>query len=151
MTARYHNTENHNGHLHHHENFITQTEIQKFQVKKLQNLYVNYNRNNCPDGGGNKHAWNVGIFTLDYTEHHHRIQSSYYHSTTKGHHYHHHMALRPNSGPGLPLWGFVTITFLQGWMLVQRPTPNLEDQASVFMIPGDRVAQLHPPGTGYPF
>jgi hypothetical protein len=26
---------------------------------------------------------------------------------------HHHMALQPKSGPGLPLWGFVTITFLQ--------------------------------------
>jgi hypothetical protein len=29
-------------------------------------------------------------------------------------------------------------------LLVQRPTPNLEDQASVFMTPGDRVAQLYP-------
>jgi hypothetical protein len=25
-----------------------------------------------------------------------------------------------------------------------RPTPNLEDQASVFISPGDRVAQLYP-------
>jgi hypothetical protein len=54
------------------------------------------------------------------------------------------MALQPNSSPSLPLWGFVTITFLRGWMLVQRPTSNLEDQVSVFMIPGDRVAQLSP-------
>jgi hypothetical protein len=29
-------------------------------------------------------------------------------------------------------------------LLVQRPTHNLEDQASVFMTTGDRVAQLYP-------
>jgi len=27
-----------------------------------------------------------------------------------------------------------------------RPTFNLEDQVSVFMTPGDEVAQLYPPG-----
>jgi hypothetical protein len=56
------------------------------------------------------------------------------------------MALQPNSGPGLPLfWGFLTITYFYGaGLLVQRPTPNLEDQISVFMTPGDRVAQLYP-------
>jgi hypothetical protein len=32
------------------------------------------------------------------------------------------MALQPNSGPGLPLWGFVTINFLQG--LIVSPAPN---------------------------
>jgi hypothetical protein len=71
---------------------------------------------------------------------------------TTRHHYHH-MALQPSSGPGLPLWGFVTFSnlFYRAAFLVQRPTPNLEDQASVFMIPGDRVAQLYPQGTGYPF
>jgi hypothetical protein len=69
------------------------------------------------------------------------------------------MALQPNTGPGLPFRGFVTITFLQGWIV--SPTPNLEDQASVFMTPGDRMTQLYPqarrqddpaipPGTGYP-
>jgi hypothetical protein len=35
---------------------------------------------------------------------------------------HHHMVLQPNSGPGLPLWGFVITTFLQGWIV--SPTPN---------------------------
>jgi hypothetical protein len=50
------------------------------------------------------------------------------------------MALQPNSGPGLPLWG-----------LFQRPTPNLEDQASVFMTPGDREAQLYPQELGTHF
>jgi hypothetical protein len=61
------------------------------------------------------------------------------------------MALQPNSGPGLPFWGFVTITFYRAVLLVQRPTPNLEDQASVFMTPGDRVAQLYPQALGTHF
>jgi hypothetical protein len=52
------------------------------------------------------------------------------------------MALQPNSGPGL--WFRNNNLFYRAGLLVQRPTPNLEDQASVFMIPGDRVAQLYP-------
>jgi hypothetical protein len=65
------------------------------------------------------------------------------------HHHHRHGALQPKSGRDLPCWGFVTITFLQGWIV--SPAPNLEDQASVFMTPGDRVAQLYPqvPGTHF--
>jgi hypothetical protein len=50
------------------------------------------------------------------------------------------MALQPNSGP-----------FYRAGLLVQRPTPNLEDQASVFMTPGDRVAQLYPQALGTHF
>jgi hypothetical protein len=61
------------------------------------------------------------------------------------------MALQPKSGPGLPFWGFVTITLLPGWSVSQRPTPNLEDQASVFMTPGDMVAQLYPQALGTHF
>jgi hypothetical protein len=34
------------------------------------------------------------------------------------------MALQPNSGPGLPLWGFVTIAFLQGWIVSPAPNPQ---------------------------
>jgi hypothetical protein len=34
------------------------------------------------------------------------------------------MALQPNSGPGLPLWGFVTITFLQDWIVSPAPNPQ---------------------------
>jgi hypothetical protein len=56
------------------------------------------------------------------------------------------MALQPKSGHGLPLWGFVTINFSRGWII--SPAPNLEDQASVFMTPGDRVAQLYPQALG---
>jgi hypothetical protein len=36
-------------------------------------------------------------------------------------------------------------------LLLQRPTPNLEDQASVFMTAGDRVAQLYPQALGTHF
>jgi hypothetical protein len=34
------------------------------------------------------------------------------------------MALHPKSGRGLPLWGFVTITFLQGWIVSPAPNPQ---------------------------
>jgi hypothetical protein len=44
------------------------------------------------------------------------------------------MARQSNSGPGLP--------FLQGWIV--SPTPILEDQAFIFMTPGDSVTQLYP-------
>jgi hypothetical protein len=49
------------------------------------------------------------------------------------------------------LWGFLTVTFYMAGLLVQRPTPNLEDQVSVFMTPGDRVAQLFPQVLGTHF
>jgi hypothetical protein len=61
------------------------------------------------------------------------------------------MALQPNSGPGLPLWGFVTITFLQGWIVNQVPNPQPGGQGSVFMTPRDRVAQLYPQALGTHF
>jgi hypothetical protein len=48
-------------------------------------------------------------------------------------------------------WGFVTITFLRGCIVSPAPNPNLEDQASVFMTPGDRVAQLYPQALGTHF
>jgi hypothetical protein len=54
------------------------------------------------------------------------------------------MALQPNTGPGLPFWGFLTVTFLQGWIVSPAPNPNQEDQVSVFMTHGDRVTQLYP-------
>jgi hypothetical protein len=41
--------------------------------------------------------------------------------------------------------------FCGAGLLVQRPTPNLEDQASVFMTPGDRVAQVYPQALGNHF
>jgi hypothetical protein len=36
------------------------------------------------------------------------------------------------------------ISFYRVRLSTSRPTPNLEDQASVFISPGYRVAQLHP-------
>jgi hypothetical protein len=61
------------------------------------------------------------------------------------------MALQPKSGPGLPFWGFLTITSFGTELLVQRPIPNLEDQVSVLTTPGDRVAQLYPQTLGTHF
>jgi hypothetical protein len=44
--------------------------------------------------------------------------------------------------------GSVTAVFYGVVLLAPRPTPNLEDQVSVFMTPGDRVAQLYPRAMG---
>jgi hypothetical protein len=61
------------------------------------------------------------------------------------------MAVQPNSGPSLSLWGFVTITFLRGWIV--SPAPNLQPGG-----PGLRIYDLRrqggpaiPPGTRYQF
>jgi hypothetical protein len=47
--------------------------------------------------------------------------------------------------------GFLTITFYRVGLSAPRLTPNLEDQASVFVSPGGRVAQLYPqaPSTNF--
>jgi hypothetical protein len=58
----------------------------------------------------------------------------------------------PSRALASPFWGFTTITYFYGaGLLVQRPTPNLEDQISVFMTPGDRVTQLYPQTLGTHF
>jgi hypothetical protein len=63
------------------------------------------------------------------------------------------MALQPKSGPALPspVWGFITITFLKGWIV--SPVPNPQSGG-----PGLRIHDSErqggpaiPPGTGYPF
>jgi hypothetical protein len=41
--------------------------------------------------------------------------------------------------------------FYRTGLLVQCPIPNLEGQTSVFMTPGDRVAQLYPQALGTHF
>jgi hypothetical protein len=46
--------------------------------------------------------------------------------------------------PAVAFSDLVTISFYGVRLLAPRPTPNLEDQASKFMSPGDRVAQLYP-------
>jgi hypothetical protein len=47
--------------------------------------------------------------------------------------------------------GFSTFSFLQGRVVAPRPTPTLEDQASVFISPRGRVAQLYPQARGTHF
>jgi hypothetical protein len=61
------------------------------------------------------------------------------------------MALQPSMGPGLPFWGFITLTFLQGWIV--SPASNPQPGGS-----GLRIYDLRrqggtaiPPGIGYPF
>jgi hypothetical protein len=56
-------------------------------------------------------------------------------------HLHHHMALQPNLGPGLPFWGFVIITFLQGWTVSPAPNPQPG---------GPGLGNYDPPETGWP-
>jgi hypothetical protein len=34
------------------------------------------------------------------------------------------MALQPKTGPDVPFWGFVTINFLQGWIVSPAPNPQ---------------------------
>jgi hypothetical protein len=41
----------------------------------------------------------------------------------------------PNRALAVPFWGFVTITFLRGWIVSPAPNPQLEDQVSAFMTP----------------
>jgi hypothetical protein len=49
------------------------------------------------------------------------------------------MALQPKSGPGLPFRGFLTINFLQGWIV--SPTPNPQPGG-----PGLRIYDLQRQG-----
>jgi hypothetical protein len=56
------------------------------------------------------------------------------------------------NGPWPPLLGFRNNNLFGGTaLLVQCLTPNLEDQVSVFMTPGDRVVQLYPQALGTHF
>jgi hypothetical protein len=61
------------------------------------------------------------------------------------------MALQSNSGTGLPLWGFVTITFLQGWIVSPAPNPQPKGPGLRIYDPGDRVAQVYPQALGTHF
>jgi hypothetical protein len=65
--------------------------------------------------------------------------------------YHHHMALQPNTGPGLPFWGFITITFLQGWIVSPAPNPQPGGPGLLIYDPQRQGGPAVPPGTGYPF
>jgi hypothetical protein len=55
------------------------------------------------------------------------------------------LALQPGVGFSLlHTEGFVTIILLWCGVVAPRPTPNLEDQVSIFISPGDWVGQLYP-------
>jgi hypothetical protein len=66
-------------------------------------------------------------------------------------HHHHHMALQSNMGPGLPFWGFTTITFLEGWIVSPAPNPQPGGPGLRIYDPWRQGDPAIPLGTGYPF
>jgi hypothetical protein len=54
-------------------------------------------------------------------------------------------------GPGLPFWGFVTITVLQGWIVSFTPNPQPRGPGLRIYDPRTQGGPAVPPGTGYPF
>jgi hypothetical protein len=63
-----------------------------------------------------------------------------------------HMALQTKSGPGRPfLGGFVTITFLRGWIVSPAPNPQPGGPGLRIYDPRRQGSPAIPPGTGYPF
>jgi hypothetical protein len=65
--------------------------------------------------------------------------------------YHHHMALQPMSGPDLPCWGFLIITFLEGWIVSQAPNPQPGGPGLRIYDPRRQGGPAIPPGTRYTF
>jgi hypothetical protein len=65
--------------------------------------------------------------------------------------HHHHMAVQPKSVPVLPCWGFVIITFLQGWIVSPAPNPQPGGPGLCIYDPRRQGGPAIPPGTGYPF
>jgi hypothetical protein len=61
------------------------------------------------------------------------------------------MALQPNTDPGLPCWGFLTITFLQGWIVTPASNPQPGGPGLRIYDPRRQGGPAIPPGTGYPF
>jgi hypothetical protein len=54
-------------------------------------------------------------------------------------------------GYSFPALDFLKTGILQSEAVKPTPTPNLEDQTSVFVTPGDRVTQLFPQAQGTHF
>jgi hypothetical protein len=63
----------------------------------------------------------------------------------------HYMAVQPNTGPGLPFWSFVTITFLQGWIVSTAPNPQPGGPGFRIYDPRRQGGPAIPPDTRYPF
>jgi hypothetical protein len=59
------------------------------------------------------------------------------------------MALQSKSGPGLPFWGFVTITFLRGWIVIQEPNPQPGGPGLRIYDPRRQGVPAIPPGTHF--
>jgi hypothetical protein len=49
------------------------------------------------------------------------------------------------------LWGFVTMTFLQGWIVSPAPNPQPGGPGLRIYDPQRQGGPAIPPGTGYPF
>jgi hypothetical protein len=64
--------------------------------------------------------------------------------------HHHHMTLQPKSGSGLPFWCFLTITFLQGWIVSPAPNPQPGGPDLRIYDPRGQGGPDIFPGTGYP-
>jgi hypothetical protein len=50
-----------------------------------------------------------------------------------------------------PLWGFVTVTFLRGWIVSPAPNPQPGGPGLRIYDPRRQGGPAIPPGTGYPF
>jgi hypothetical protein len=61
------------------------------------------------------------------------------------------MAVQPNSGPGLPLWAFVRITFLHVWIISPAPNPQPGGPRLRIFDPRRQGGPAIPPGTGTHF
>jgi hypothetical protein len=61
------------------------------------------------------------------------------------------MSLQPKSGPGLPFWGFVTMTFLRGWIVSPAPNPQPGEPGLRIYDPRRQGGPAIPSGTGYQF
>jgi hypothetical protein len=88
---------------------------------------------------------------LEYTSFLIIIKFIFYKPHHHHHHHHHNMALQPKSGPDIPFWGFVTITFLQGWIVSPAPNPQPGRPGLRIYDPQRQGGPAIPLGTGYPF
>jgi hypothetical protein len=57
----------------------------------------------------------------------------------------------PSQALACPFWGFVTITFLQGWIVSPAPNPQPGEPDLRIYNPRRQGGAAIPPGTGYPF
>jgi hypothetical protein len=56
----------------------------------------------------------------------------------------------PSRALASPVWGFITITFLRGWIVSPAPNPHPGPGLRIY-DPWRQGGPAIPPGTGYPF